>query len=82
VNKVKEGRPHIVDMIIEGQANLVVNTTSGTDTVQDSYAIRREALMHKVTYSTNITSARAMVEAHKAHRAMRVSKLQTLHESI
>ena len=82
VNKVKEGRPHIVDMIIEGQADLVVNTTSGTDTVQDSYAIRREALMHKVTYSTNITSARAMVEAHKAHRAMRVSKLQTLHESI
>jgi len=82
VNKVNAGRPHIVDLIIEGQADLVVNTTSGTETLKDSYAIRREALMHKVTYYTNIASARAMVEAHKAHRSMRVSKLQTLHQSI
>ena len=69
-------------MIIEGQADLVVNTASNSHTLKDSYAIRREALMHKVTYSTNIAAARAMVEAHKAHRAMWVSKLQTLHQSI
>ncbi|GGZ99493.1 carbamoyl-phosphate synthase large chain [Arenicella chitinivorans] len=82
VNKVKEGRPHIVDMIIDGQANLVINTTSSNDTVKDSYTIRREALMHKVTYFTNISSARAMVAAHKAHSEMSVSKLQDLHKLI
>lgn len=81
-NKVTEGRPHIVDMIIDGKADLVINTTSTNKTVKDSYTIRREALMHKVTYFTNIASARAMVEAHKAHDVMRVSKLQDLHKTI
>jgi len=81
-NKVSEGRPHIVDMIIDGQANLVINTTGNNTTVKDSYTIRREALMHKVTYFTNIASARAMVEGHKAHDEMRVSKLQDLHKTI
>ncbi len=81
-NKVTEGRPHIVDMIIDGKADLVINTTSTNKTVKDSYTIRREALMHKVTYFTNIASARAMVEAHKAHDVMRVSKLQDLHTTI
>lgn len=82
VNKVSEGRPHIVDMIIDGKANLVINTTGNNNTVKDSYTIRREALMHKVTYFTNIAAARAMVEAHKAHDEMRVSKLQDLHKTI
>jgi len=82
VNKVKEGRPHIVDMIIDGEANLVVNTTSSKKTIKDSYTIRREALMHKVTYFTNIASARAMVAAHKAQAPMSVSKLQDLHKTI
>jgi len=82
VNKVAEGRPHIVDMIIDDEADLVINTTSTTGSVRDSYTIRREALMHKVTYATNISSARAMVAAHKASCEMRVSKLQDLHQSI
>jgi len=82
VNKVQQGRPHIVDMIIDGDANLVINTTSSTESLADSYTIRREALMHKVTYFTNIAAARAMGEAHKAHEAMRVSKLQDLHKTI
>ncbi len=82
VNKVKEGRPHIVDLIINDQADLVINTTSSTGTVQDSFTIRREALMHKVTYFTNIASARAMVKAHKAQGEMRVNKLQDLHKTI
>jgi carbamoyl-phosphate synthase large subunit len=82
VNKVMEGRPHLVDMIIDGDANLVINTTSGTDSLPDSYTIRREALMRKVTYFTNIAAARAMGEAHKAHADMRVSKLQDLHLTI
>ncbi|MEM7359308.1 MAG: carbamoyl-phosphate synthase large subunit [Pseudomonadota bacterium] len=82
VNKVKEGRPHIVDMIIDGDADLVINTTSNTESLADSYTIRREALMHKVTYFTNIAAARAAGEAHKAHTAMRVNKLQDLHKTI
>ena len=82
VNKVNEGRPHIVDMIIDGDADLVINTTSNTESLSDSYTIRREALMHKVTYFTNIAAARAMGEAHKAHAEMRVSKLQDLHQTI
>jgi carbamoyl-phosphate synthase large subunit len=82
VNKVKEGRPHIVDLIIDDKADLVINTTSNNSTVKDSYTIRREALMHKVTYFTNISSARAMVAAHKAHAEMSVSKLQDLHKTI
>ena len=82
INKVAEGRPHIVDLIIDDEADLVINTTSTTGSVRDSYTIRREALMHKVTYATNISSARAMVEAHKAQREMQVSKLQDLHLTI
>ncbi len=82
VNKVAEGRPHIVDLIIDDKADLVINTTSTTGSVRDSYTIRREALMRKVTYYTNISSARAMVAAHKALCEMRVSKLQDLHQSI
>jgi len=82
VNKVKEGRPHIVDMIIDGDADLVINTTSNTESLADSYTIRREALMRKVTYFTNIAAARAAGEAHKAHRAMLVRKLQDLHAGL
>lgn len=82
VNKVNEGRPHIVDMIIDGKADLVINTTSNTESLADSYTIRREALMHRVTYYTNIAAARAAGEAHKAKSLMQVSKLQALHQSI
>jgi len=82
VNKVKEGRPHLVDMIIDNDADLVINTTSTNESLEDSYQIRREALMHDVTYFTNIAAARAMGEAHKAHAAMRVTKLQQLHKTI
>jgi carbamoyl-phosphate synthase large subunit len=79
VNKVLEGRPHIVDMIIDGRADMVINTTSTTESLSDSYTIRREALMHKVTYYTNIAAARAAAQAHKAHTELRVNKLQDLH---
>lgn len=81
VNKVKEGRPHLVDMIIDGDIDLVVNTTSSTESLADSYTIRREALMHKVTYFTNMAAARAAGEGHKAQAALRVSKLQDLHQT-
>ncbi|WP_198265262.1 carbamoyl-phosphate synthase large subunit [sulfur-oxidizing endosymbiont of Gigantopelta aegis] len=63
VNKVKEGRPHIVDMIKNDEINLIVNTTEGKKAIADSSMIRRQALQHKVTYATTIAAADALCEA-------------------
>ncbi len=63
VNKVQEGRPHIVDMIKNEEINLIVNTTEGKKAIEASSMIRRQALQHKVTYSTTITAADALCEA-------------------
>ncbi|HWE22957.1 MAG TPA: carbamoyl-phosphate synthase large subunit [Myxococcales bacterium] len=66
VLKVAEGRPHIVDKIIDGEINLVFNTTSGKQAIADSYSIRRETLMHGIPYFTALTSCRAAVAAIEA----------------
>jgi len=63
VNKVKEGRPHIVDMIKNDEISLILNTTEGKKSIEESSEIRRAALQHKVTYATTITGASAMAEA-------------------
>ncbi len=63
VNKVQEGRPHIVDMIKNEEINLIVNTTEGKQAIEDSSTIRRQALQHKVTYTTTVTAADALCEA-------------------
>ncbi|MBT6210942.1 MAG: hypothetical protein HOI35_13105, partial [Woeseia sp.] len=82
VNKVKEGPPHIVDRIKNGQVSLIVNTTEGKQSIADSYTIRREALMHKVTYYTTVAGARAACDAHKAMRELNVNRLQDLHKGL
>ena len=82
VNKVKEGRPHIVDLVKDGNADLIINTTSSKDSLTDSYLIRRETLMHKVTYFTTIAAAKAACEAHKVQGGVRVNRLQMLHEQL
>jgi carbamoyl-phosphate synthase large subunit len=69
VLKVKEGRPSIVDRIIDGDVHLVVNTTAGKREVSDSYSIRRETLMKQLPYVTTITGARAAIGAIEAARA-------------
>ena len=69
VNKVLEGRPHIVDALKNGDVQLVVNTTEGQKAVSDSRAIRRSALMHKVPYYTTIPGAMAAVDGIVAYRA-------------
>ena len=79
VNKVMEGRPHIVDMIKNDEINLIVNTTAGRQSLRDSYTIRREALHHKVTYFTTLAGARAACEAHKLGSEISVNRLQALH---
>ncbi|MEA3291522.1 MAG: carbamoyl-phosphate synthase large subunit, partial [Pseudomonadota bacterium] len=82
VNKVKEGRPHVVDMIKNDEFDLIVNTTAGRQSYRDSYTIRREALLHKITYYTTLAGARAAAEAHRMGGKITVNRLQTLHQEL
>lgn len=66
VNKVLEGRPHIVDMIKDGGIDLVINTTEGAQSIADSFSIRRTALVLNIPYTTTIEGARALVEGIRA----------------
>ncbi|MBX5484907.1 MAG: carbamoyl-phosphate synthase large subunit [Myxococcaceae bacterium] len=66
VLKVIEGRPHIVDKIVDGAVALVINTTVGKKEIADSFSIRREALMHRVPYYTTVQAARMAVGAIEA----------------
>jgi carbamoyl-phosphate synthase large subunit len=59
INKVLEGRPHIVDAIDNGEVQLVINTTEGAQALADSRSLRREALLHKVPYFTTLAGASA-----------------------
>ncbi|MDO4435055.1 MAG: carbamoyl-phosphate synthase large subunit [Cardiobacteriaceae bacterium] len=63
INKVAQGRPHIVDAIINEEIAMIINTTAGKKAISDSYSIRREALMHKVFYQTTIAGAYAVALA-------------------
>ena len=79
VNKVKEGRPHVVDMIKNDEISLIVNTTEGRSAIADSYEIRREAIMRAVCYTTTLSGGRATIQA-MAHREVQdVYCLQSLH---
>lgn len=63
VNKVLEGRPHIVDSIKNGEVQMVFNTTHGAQAVADSFSIRREALMHGLAYYTTVAGAKAVADS-------------------
>ncbi|MDP3937168.1 MAG: carbamoyl-phosphate synthase large subunit [Deltaproteobacteria bacterium] len=63
VYKVHEGRPHVVDRIKNGDVGMVINTASDSQSVRDSFSLRRAALMHGVSYFTTIAGARAVAEA-------------------
>jgi carbamoyl-phosphate synthase large subunit len=80
VNKVTEGRPHIVDMIKNDKIDLIVNTTEGKQAIADSYTIRGAALQHKVPYSTTIAHAYATSLALTSIDSPRVERLQDLHQ--
>ena len=79
VNKVQEGRPHVVDMLKNGEIDMIVNTTHGRQAIADSYAIRRTALQYRVPYFTTIAGARALVEAIRAPDATAVRAMQEIH---
>jgi len=82
VNKVIEGRPHIVDMIKNDEIDLIINTTKGKQAIIDSYSIRREALNHRVTYTTTLSGAKAMCMALDEPEVSEVNKLQDLHAKL
>jgi len=63
INKVKEGQPHVVDAIINGDIAMVINTTDGDSAISDSYSIRRSALQSGVPHFTAMTAARAVVNS-------------------
>jgi carbamoyl-phosphate synthase large subunit len=82
VNKVSEGRPHIVDMIMNDEIAMIVNTVSDKRSLADSYSIRREALQHKVTHYTTLAAARAACAAHRFAAELNVNRLQDLHKEL
>jgi carbamoyl-phosphate synthase large subunit len=67
LNKVLEGRPHVVDAIKNGDIQLVFNTTEGAGALSDSRSLRRAALLHKVPYYTTLAGAIAAAEGIKAY---------------
>jgi carbamoyl-phosphate synthase large subunit len=85
VNKVHEGRPHILDRIKNDEYNYIVNTTEGRLAIEDSRQLRRAALRYKVNYTTTLNGAFATCQAHTADPTAEeatVSSVQELHERI
>ena len=79
VNKVREGRPHIVDMIKNDEIDLIVNTTEGKQAIRESNSIRREAVHRRVTYYTTLAAGLATCEALDHLDEVEVNRLQDLH---
>lgn len=79
VNKVTEGRPHIVDMIKNDEIDFIVNTTEGEQAISDSFTIRRSAIQHKVAYTTTLAGGKAICLALRHEARERVTRLQDLH---
>jgi carbamoyl-phosphate synthase large subunit len=79
-NKVREGRPHIVDMIKNDEIQLIVNTTEGKQAIRESNSIRREAVHRRVTYYTTLAAALATCEALDHLDEVEVNRLHDLHK--
>ena len=82
VNKVAEGRPHIVDLIKNDEAAMIINTTEGRRAIMDSASIRASAEQHNVFYTTTLAAAEAVCMALEQETDITVRRLQDLHESI
>lgn len=78
VFKVAEGRPHVVDYIKNHDIDFIVNTTEGQQAIADSFAIRRNALQHKISYTTTLSGAQAACLAMKYEDRETVTRLQDL----
>ncbi len=83
VNKVTEGRPHIVDMIKNGEVSLIVNTVDSTrSAMQDSYSIRHAALQGRITYYTTLAGARAACMGMQLLVELQVYDVQAQHKRL
>ena len=83
VNKVQEGRPHIVDMLKNREVSLIVNTVEEDQrSIKDSHSIRTTALQNRITYYTTIAGARAACVGMKHLQELRAYDIQTLHRSL
>jgi len=82
INKVIEGRPHVVDLIKNNEINFIVNTTEGSQAIADSFSIRREALQRKVSYTTTIAGGRATLRALDHENDYTVHSLQQIHRGL
>jgi carbamoyl-phosphate synthase large subunit len=81
-NKVREGRPHIVDMIKNSEISLIVNTTEGKQAIRESLSIRAEAVRRNVTYYTTLGAAIATCRALEHLDDSEVNRLQDLHQEV
>lgn len=82
VNKVAEGRPHIVDMIKNNEIDFIVNVTEDKKAVADSYEIRHSALQNKVTYYTTLAGAKAACMGMSHIQELNVESIQDLHKKL
>ncbi|MFT5141074.1 MAG: carbamoyl-phosphate synthase large subunit [Lysobacterales bacterium] len=82
VNKVMEGRPHIVDAMKNDEIHFIINTTEGRQAIADSFSIRREALQRKVAYTTTIARGWATLQAIDHEHEFEVHRLQDLHKEL
>ena len=81
INKVKEGRPHIVDSLLDKKIDLVINTTKTQSSVRDSYSLRRTSLMNNIPYYTTMAGAKIAVDAIEILKkeSLTVRSLQSIH---
>ena len=82
VNKVKEGQPHIVDMIKNGDVHLIINTTEGARSINDSFSIRKEANNYNVCLTTTISGAKAFCKAILFIDNFDATDIQSLHKNM
>jgi carbamoyl-phosphate synthase large subunit len=84
VNKVLEGRPHCEDALVNGEVQLVINTTEGAQAIVDSFSIRRSAVVHNLPHYTTIAAAYAAVDGIEAMKSgsLEVTPLQAYFQSL
>ncbi len=82
INKVEQGRPHILDLLKNDEIDIIVNTTEGRQAIADSQTIRRTAIQRNVPYATTMAWARAMIMAMGCTKITEVNRLQDLHQEM
>ena len=82
INKVAEGRPHIVDLMKNGEIDIVVNSTEGRQSIIDSSSIRRTALDEKIYCTTTMEGGRAVCSGLRNQNNWTVNSIQELHANI